>query len=153
MLEAFAKLKAEQPDALLMLAPRRPDRVTGVLALPAIRRYQIARHSAFQVKADAIPDAGGTIGISLTLEDDVLLVDTLGGLGALTGCADAVFVGGSLVPHGGHNPLEAAAWCLPILSGPHTFNFSSIYRDLLEANAAREVEADTLGTALLDCLG
>ena len=153
VLEAFAQLRAEQPDALLMIAPRHPDRVPGVLALPAMRRYQIARHSAFQVKADATPDAVGTTGISLTLEDDVLLVDTLGRLGALTGCADAVFVGGSLVPHGGHNPLEAAAWCLPILSGPHTFNFSSIYRDLFEANAAREVEADTLGIALLDCLG
>ena len=153
VLEAFAQLKAEQPHALLMLAPRHPDRVQGVLALPAMRRYQIARHSAFQVTADATPDAAGITGISLTPEDDVLLVDTLGRLGALTGCADAVFVGGSLVPHGGHNPLEAAAWCLPILSGPHTFNFSSIYRDLFEANAALEVEAGTLGAVLLDCLG
>ena len=83
----------------------------------------------------------------------MLVVDTLGRLGALTGCADAVFVGGSLVPHGGHNPLEAAAWCLPILSGPHNFNFASIYRDLLDANAAVEVDAATLSTALLDCLG
>jgi hypothetical protein len=83
----------------------------------------------------------------------VLVIDTLGQLGALTGCADAVFVGGSLVPHGGHNPLEAAAWSLPILSGPHTFNFCSIYRDLLEANAAVEVDAETLSAALLDCLG
>ena len=104
-------------------------------------------------KRQAISDAGETAGISLRLEDDVLVVDTLGRLGALTGCADAVFVGGSLVPHGGHNPLEAAAWCLPILSGPHTFNFASIYRDLFEANAAVEVETDTLGTALLNCLG
>lgn len=153
VLEAFAKLKAEQPNALLMLAPRHPDRVPGILAMPAMRRYQVARHSAFQVNSDATPDAGGTTGSSLTLEDDVLVVDTLGRLGALTGCADAVFVGGSLVPHGGHNPLEAAAWCLPILSGPHNFNFASIYRDLLDANAAVEVDAATLSTALLDCLG
>ena len=153
VLEAFVKLKAEQPNALLMLAPRHPDRVPGILAMPAMRRYQVARHSAFQVNSDATPDAGGTTGSSLTLEDDVLVVDTLGRLGALTGCADAVFVGGSLVPHGGHNPLEAAAWCLPILSGPHNFNFASIYRDLLDANAAVEVDADTLSTALLDCLG
>ena len=152
VLEAFALLKAEQPDALLMLAPRHPDRVPGVLALPAMRRYQVARHSDFQVRADATPE-GGTRGISLSLQDDVLVIDTLGRLGALTGCADAVFVGGSLVPHGGHNPLEAAAWCLPILSGPHTFNFASIYRDLFDANAAVELETDTLGTALLDCLG
>ena len=153
VLEAFVKLKAEQPNALLMLAPRHPDRVPGILAMPAMRRYQVARHSAFQVNSDATPDAGGTTGSSLTLEDDVLVVDTLGRLGALTGCADAVFVGGSLVPHGGHNPLEAAAWCLPILSGPHNFNFASIYRDLLDAHAAVEVDADTLSTALLDCLG
>ena len=153
VLEAFAQLKAEQPNALLMLAPRHPDRVPGILAMPAMRRYQVARHSAFQVNSDATPDAGGTTGSSLTLEDDVLVVDTLGRLGALTGCADAVFVGGSLVPHGGHNPLEAAAWCLPILSGPHNFNFASIYRDLLDANAAVEVDAATLSTALLDCLG
>jgi len=153
VLEAFAQLKAEQPNALLMLAPRHPDRVPGILAMPAMRRYQVARHSAFQVNSDATPDAGGTTGSSLTLEDDVLVVDTLGQLGALTGCADAVFVGGSLVPHGGHNPLEAAAWCLPILSGPHNFNFASIYRDLLDAHAAVEVDADTLSTALLHCLG
>ena len=153
VLEAFAQLKAEQPNALLMLAPRHPDRVPGILAMPAMRRYQVARYSAFQVNSDATPGAGGTTGSSLTLEDDVLVVDTLGRLGALTGCADAVFVGGSLVPHGGHNPLEAAAWCLPILSGPHNFNFASIYRDLLDAHAAVEVDADTLSTALLHCLG
>ena len=153
VLEALAQLKAEQPDALLMLAPRHPYRVPGVLAMPAMRRYQIARRSASQVNADATLDAGGLTGISLTPEDDVLLVDTLGRLVVLTGCAEAVFVGGILVPRGGRNPLEAAAWRLPILSGPHTFNFSSIYRDLFEANAALEEEADTLGTALRECLG
>jgi len=152
VLEAFTRLKAERPKALLMLAPRHPDRVPGILAMPALRQYQVVRHSDFQVNADGTPE-GGTTGISLTPEDDVLVIDTLGRLGALTGCADAVFVGGSLVSHGGHNPLEAAAWCLPILSGPHTFNFASIYRDLFEANAAVEVETDTLGAALLDCLG
>ena len=153
VLDAFVQLKAEQPNALLMLAPRHPDRVPSILAMPAMRRYQVARHSDFQVNADSIQDEGGDTGISLTPEDDVLVIDTLGRLGALTGCADAAFVGGSLVPHGGHNPLEAAAWCLPILSGPHTFNFASIYRDLFEANAAVEVEGSTLGPALLDCLG
>ena len=154
VLEAFARLKAERPNALLMLAPRHPDRVPGILGMPAMRQYRVVRHSDFQSSAGATPHAGeSAASTSLTVTDDVLVVDTLGRLGALTGCADAVFVGGSLVPHGGHNPLEAAAWCLPILSGPHTFNFASIYRDLFEANAAVEVEADTLGTALLDCLG
>ena len=136
-----------------MLAPRHPDRVPDILAMPAMRQYQVARHSAFQPNAGATWDTGGAASISLTCEDDVLVVDTLGRLSALTGCADAVFVGGSLIPHGGHNPLEAAAWRLPILSGPHTFNFTSIYRDLFEANAAVEVDENTLSTALLDCLG
>ena len=153
VLAAFARLKAERPNALLMLAPRHPDRVPGILAMPAMRQYQVARHSAFQPDAGATWDTAGAAGISLTFEDDVLMVDTLGRLGALTGCADAVFVGGSLIAHGGHNPLEAAAWRLPILSGPHTFNFSSIYRDLFEANAAVEVDENTLSTVLLDCLG
>ena len=153
VLEAFAQLKAEQPNALLMLAPRHPDRVPVILAMSALRQYQVVRHSDFQPSAGATSDVGETAGISLTLQDDVLVIDTLGRLGALTGCADAVFVGGSLVPHGGHNPLEAAAWCLPILSGPHTFNFASIYRDLFEANAAVEVDSDRLAVALLDCLG
>ncbi len=153
VLEAFAQLKAEKPNALLMLAPRHPDRMPGILAMPAMRRYQVVRHSAFQRGAGATSDAGAATGISLTFEDDVLAIDTLGQLGALTGCADAVFVGGSLIPHGGHNPLEAAAWCLPIISGPHTFNFASIYSDLFEANAAVEVDSNTLSAALLDCLG
>jgi 3-deoxy-D-manno-octulosonic-acid transferase len=153
VLEAFARLKAERPDALLMLAPRHPDRVPDILSMPAMRQYQVARHSAFQLNAGATLDTGNVASISLTCEDDVLVVDTLGRLSALTGCADAVFVGGSLIPHGGHNPLEAAAWRLPILSGPHTFNFTSIYRDLFEANAAVEVDENTLSTALLDCLG
>ena len=123
VLEAFARLKADQPNALLMLAPRHPDRVPGILALPAMRRDQVVRYSAFQHRAGATSDGG----------------------------ADAVFVGGSLT-HGGHNPLGPAAWCMPIISGPHTCNFASIYSDLFEANAAVKVDTNTLSAALLDCL-
>ena len=153
MPEASEQLMAEQPNALLMLAPRHLDRVPDILAMPAIRRYQVLRHSGFQHRAGAKSDAGAATCISLTIEDNVLVIDKLAQLRALTGCADAVFVGGSLIAHGGHNPLEAAAWCLPIISGPHTFNFASIYRDLFEANAALEVDANTLSAALLNCRG
>ena len=65
----------------------------------------------------------------------MLVIDTPGQFGALTGRADAVFVGGSLIPHGPHNPLEAGASCLTIMSGPQTDNFAGIYRDLFEADA------------------
>ena len=152
VLEAFARLKADQPNALLMLAPRHPDRVPGILAMPAMRRNQVVRYGAFQHCAGATSDGGAATGISLTFEDDVLVIDTFGQLGALTGCADAVFVGGSLIPHGGHNPLGPAAWRMSIISGPHTCNFASIYSDLFEANAAVKVDANTLSAALLDCL-
>jgi len=137
VLEAFAALKAERPEALLLLAPRHPDRVAAVRQMPSLHPYRIAFHS----------------GASLTAEDDVLVIDTLGDLGALTGCADLVFVGGSLVPHGGHNPLEAAAWGLPLIAGPHVFNFSMIYRDLERAGAARTVSPETLLDTVLECLG
>lgn len=100
MLEAFTQLKAEQPNALLMIAPRHPDRVSDILAMPAIRWYHLVRHSVFQHRAGAKSDAGAATGVSLTIEDDVLVIDTLGRLGALRKCADAVFVGGSLIPHG-----------------------------------------------------
>ena len=71
VLEAFAQLKAEQPNALLMLAPRHPDRVPVILAMSALRQYQVVRHSAFQPSAGATSDVGETAGISLTLQDDV----------------------------------------------------------------------------------
>ena len=137
VLEAFAALKAERPEALLLLAPRHPDRVATLRQMPSLHPYRIALHS----------------GDSLTAEDDVLVIDTLGDLGALTGCADLVFVGGSLVPHGGHNPLEAAAWGLPLIAGPHVFNFSMIYRDLERVGAARTVSPETLLDTVLECLG
>jgi 3-deoxy-D-manno-octulosonic-acid transferase len=79
-------------------------------------------------------------------------VDSLGRLGAITGCADVVLIGGSLVPHGGHNPLEAAAWQLPIMTGPHTFNFARIYRDLFQQAAAIQVDADSLTAAVVSLL-
>jgi 3-deoxy-D-manno-octulosonic-acid transferase len=115
-----------------------------------MRRYQVVRHGAFLHRESATLDAGAATCISLTLEDDVLVIDTLGHLCALTGCADAIFVGVSLIPHGGHNPLEAVARCVPIISELYTCNFASIYSDLFEADAAVEVDANTLSPALLD---
>ena len=154
VLKAFSALKKERPEAFLMLAPRHPDRVARVLALPELDQYQVVLHSAFKA-AHTVSDntAQRAVGQGLCDQDDVLLVDTLGHLDALTGCADLVFVGGSLVPHGGHNPLEAAAWRLPILTGRNIFNFSGIYRDLIDMGAAIEVDGSTLPAVLLSCLG
>ena len=67
------------------------------------------------------------------MTDQVLLGDTMGELLVFFGACDIAFVGGSLVPTGGHNLIEPAAWQVPVLSGPHLFNFADVSRLLLEA--------------------
>ncbi len=138
IVRAFAALQSEMPHALLMLAPRHPERVPDLLAGSLLEGYAVALHS----------EQG-----PLSPEADILMVDTLGHLGALTGCANLVFVGGSLVAHGGHNPLEAAAWELPVITGPHFFNFSGVYRALLRAGAAQIVEEASLAQTVTALLG
>jgi 3-deoxy-D-manno-octulosonic-acid transferase len=138
VLTAFLALKGVSPNALLMLAPRHPERADSILSLPAMQALQVIRHSEQR---------------DMERSDNVLLIDTLGSLGALTGFADLVFVGGSLIRHGGHNPLEAAVWQLPILTGPHTFNFATIYRDLVRCGGARQVEVTTLTDAVMELIG
>lgn len=138
VLLAFLALRRVCPNALLMLAPRHPERADSILAMPSLQSFQVARHSEQR---------------DMQRSDDVMLIDTLGSLGALTGFADLVFVGGSLVRHGGHNPLEAAAWQLPILTGPHTFNFATIYRDLVRCGGAQQIDTDTLTEAVMNLIG
>ena len=138
VLTAFLALKGVSPNALLLLAPRHPERADSILALPALRALQVIRHSEQR---------------DMQRSDDVLLIDTLGSLGALTGFADLVFVGGSLVCHGGHNPLEAAVWQLPILTGPHTFNFATIYRDLMRCGGVQQIDVTTLTDAVISLIG
>ena len=76
----------------------------------------------------------------LTESTDVLLIDTLGELSAFLGLADAAFIGGSLVPRGGHNPIEAAAWGCAVITGPHVINFATIVRDMERGGAIRVVK-------------
>ena len=78
--------------------------------------------------------------------DQVLLGDTMGELVMLYACADVAFVGGSLVPNGGHNYLEPAALGLPVLSGPHRFNFTEI-SDLLQGAGALQLVGDAQSLA------
>ena len=103
-----------------MLVPRHPARVEEVLALCRREGWHVARRSA---------------GEPVSTGHDVLLGDTMGELLRLLGCADLAVVGGSLVPHGGHNMLEAAAWGVPVVTGPYVFNFARI-SELLEASGA-----------------
>jgi len=123
LFEAHALLRKRYPDALLILVPRHPERFTAVATLAARRGLDVVRRSAAGEPRDA----------------DLFLGDTMGELLLLYAAADIAFVGGSLVPTGGHNLLEPAALGRPVLTGPHLHNFKVIAELLLEAGAVAVV--------------
>ncbi|WP_110669575.1 lipid IV(A) 3-deoxy-D-manno-octulosonic acid transferase [Salinicola halophilus] len=145
ILAAHAALKARFPEALLILVPRHPQRFDEVAALCQASGEAVVRRSEMR-RGEAYRDESHEITVGTT----VLLGDTMGELTTLYGAADIAFVGGSLVPIGGHNLLEPAALGVPVLSGPHLDNLREI-ADALAANDARlEVaNADALGRALI----
>ncbi|MNE19325.1 3-deoxy-D-manno-octulosonic acid transferase [compost metagenome] len=130
ILAAHRQLREHHADALLILVPRHPERFNSVFELCRGQFPTVRRSSGEPVAADAA----------------VLLGDTMGELLFLYALADIAFVGGSLVPNGGHNLLEPAALSLPVLSGPHLFNFLEIAAMLREAGALQEVD-DAQGLA------
>jgi 3-deoxy-D-manno-octulosonic-acid transferase len=139
VLAAHEKLRDGLPDALLLLVPRHPDRFEAVADLLRRRQVRFTRRSG----------AGGGSGSEPIGAAQVVLVDTVGELESLYASADAAFVGGSLVPIGGHNLLEPAALGLPVLTGPHHFNGKDIARLMLDQGAALQVgNAQELAAAL-----
>jgi 3-deoxy-D-manno-octulosonic-acid transferase len=114
VLEAHRRLCEAQPRALLILAPRHPQRAEAAAALAAAQGFRCIRRST-ESSAD---------------DYQVLLLDTLGELPEFYAAADVAFVGGSLVAIGGHNLLEPAALGLPVLSGPQQFNSPEVARAL-----------------------
>lgn len=130
VLDAVATLRGRFADLLLILVPRHPERFDGVAELVRRRGLRVLRRSR-----DA-PAAGA----------EVYLGDTLGELLLLYAAADLAWVGGSFAAVGGHNVLEPAALGLPVLFGPHMFNFAEAERLLLDADAAQRV-ADAAGLA------
>jgi 3-deoxy-D-manno-octulosonic-acid transferase len=127
------------PGALLVLVPRHPQRFDAVAALLEQEKVPSRRRSA------GLPEP----------EDQVWLGDSMGEMAAYYALADIAFVGGSLVPLGGQNLIEAAACGCPVLVGPHTFNFRQATEDAIAAGAARRVAdsamlADEIGRLLED---
>ncbi len=118
VLDAFARLLEHYPHLLLVLVPRHPERFDEVAQLCEGRKLKVVRRSH-----EIVP----------TLPDQVLLGDTMGELLLFFGACDIAFVGGSLVPVGGHNLIEPAAWSVPVLSGPQLFNFAEASSLLLQA--------------------
>ncbi len=124
LLDAHAALLAKSANALLMLVPRHPQRFESVANLLERREMRFDRRSITQ---------------AVRTEAQVLLVDTVGELAALYAAADVAFVGGSLVPVGGHNLLEPAALGVPVITGRYNANSGDIARALVLAGGAVEV--------------
>ena len=143
LLRDFEMVCARHPQTVLVLAPRHPERFDAVAGLLAARGLPWRRRSKLT--------AGGR-GV---LPGGVLLLDTIGELAALYALAAVAFVGGSLVPRGGHNILEPAQQGCAILVGPHTENFREIVGLFERAGALRVVrpEPQAVADALLQLLG
>ena len=124
VLDALAGLTVDGAAPFLILAPRHPERFDSVARLATDRQLVLARRSSPQ------PAPSGA---------DVFLIDTIGELARAYQLGDIAFIGGSLVPTGGHNPLEPAVWGVPVLSGPHVHNFREVYDEMTAAGGARLV--------------
>jgi 3-deoxy-D-manno-octulosonic-acid transferase len=150
VLAAHETLREGLPDALLLLVPRHPDRFEAVADLLSRRQLRFRRRSGGGGSGSGSGGGSGNEpGVETGGAVQVLLVDTVGELESLYASADAAFVGGSLVPIGGHNLLEPAALGLPVLTGPHHFNGKDIARLMLDQGAALQVgNAQELAAAL-----
>ena len=123
LLNIFKKLHAEHPETVLVLVPRHPERFDDVAALITEKGWPLARRSQGQ---------------AIGADTPVYLADSMGELWLWYALADMAFVGGSLAPVGGHNPLEPARLGVPVVVGPHTHNFALIVAALAQAGALQQ---------------
>jgi 3-deoxy-D-manno-octulosonic-acid transferase len=137
LLKAFENLLVRQPRAVMILAPRRPERFAAVASLLQKMSIHHCKRSAWNGEA---------------LSGGVLLLDTIGELAALYSLADIAFVGGSLVPHGGHNIIEPAQYGVATLVGNHTENFRDIVSLFQSRDAVRVVGSAELPLVLMELL-
>lgn len=121
ILDAFAQCKKNSAleNLRLVLVPRHPERFNSVGNLCISRGFNVVKRSENKVEQNT----------------QIILGDTMGELLLMFGASDIAFIGGSLVPNGGHNFIEPAAWALPIISGPHVFNFAEVANLLTAAGS------------------
>lgn len=116
----FAGLKQVAPDLLLVVVPRHPQRFDAAFQSMQAAGLQVQRWSSGPARR----------------KHDAIVIDEMGVLGGIYTIADIVFIGGSLIPHGGQNPLEAAVCGRGVITGPHMHNFTAIMQDMRQADAA-----------------
>lgn len=137
VLRAFATVRDTHPDARLVIVPRHPERGTTIAALARGAGFAAAIRTVDAVPANA----------------DVYVIDTIGELNAFYAAADACFVGGSLVPVGGHNLLEPASLGIATVTGPQHGNAPDIFRDMRDSDAIIVVrDAESLAHAWRELL-
>jgi 3-deoxy-D-manno-octulosonic-acid transferase len=132
LLDAFQQLLKKVPNCVMILAPRHPERFGRVAQLMKNRHPQSVRRSNW-IKKPAKFKPG-----------TVILLDSIGELASVYALASVAFVGGSLIPAGGHNPLEPAQFAVPVVMGNHYANFRAIIDTLLQAEALKLVNRETL---------
>lgn len=120
LVEVHKILKALHPDLLSIVVPRHANRGHEIAAIFAAANLTVAQRSAHA---------------PITAATEIYVADTMGELGLFYQQCEVAFIGGSLVPHGGHNPLEPARQHCSILCGPHTLNFAPIIEEMLEHHA------------------
>ena len=141
MLEAFKTIKESYPNARLVIAPRKPERTGEIVRLVGNFGYDVGLRSKL-LKLDGNRP-----------QYPVLVIDTIGELGRIYSVGDVVFVGGSLINHGGHNVLEPAAHAKPIIVGPSMQNFKDSYSLLSKVGACKMVNGvPELTKELLDII-
>ena len=144
LVEAWPRLLEADPQLAMVLAPRHPERFAAVAALLDRSGLQWVKRLDWlkQPSSAFIPLRPG----------EIVLLDTIGELASVYSLAAVAFVGGSLIPAGGHNPLEPAQFGVPIVIGPHYANFRAITDDLRTHRAVRIASKDELAGALIELL-
>lgn len=128
VLAAFRRVRERFADAVLIIVPRHPERGRSVEDLCLNEGYAARRLTEIT---------------QFTGNDDILVIDKVGELRRFYGTAQVAYIGGSLVPHGGQNPLEPLVAGVPVIFGPYMHNFKEIRHSILEAGAGMEVLSDT----------
>jgi 3-deoxy-D-manno-octulosonic-acid transferase len=139
LLAAFKTVQQQFPTAVMILAPRHPERFEKVAALISSAGFALQRRSLWNPPQP--------------IRNGIFLLDSVGELASVYELADIAFVGGSLVPTGGHNILEPAQYSAAILVGPHTFNFREIVSIFEHGGAVKTVTSETLSAQFLSLLG
>ena len=146
VLAVHQHLLRENPDCLLWLVPRHPERAAELVLLSERAGMRVVLYSEFLREGEGLvtcPNPGRL---------QVIVVDVLGVLVYLYGLAPVAFLGGSLVSHGGHNPLEALQAGCAVVSGAHVDNFAEVYQQLDSAGAATHVTDEASLTKAITCL-